>query len=65
MHNMKSHSHTERGSITLEYIIVSSCATLLALAGISYAGKLFLNQITEMSEKTGSSIETPSLDWME
>ncbi len=53
---------TTRGSATIEYIIVSTFAAVLSLAGISYVGKLVHQKVDKLAEKTGVSADELDID---
>ena len=42
-----------RGSITLEYILVSTFAAVAALSSLAYVGKILKTQLETLSTKVG------------
>ena len=59
-HNEFLHSPHERGSATMEYVIVSTFAALLSIASITFVGKLVKGRVDHMASKLG--VETTEFD---
>jgi Flp pilus assembly pilin Flp len=57
-----SKTQATTGSATIEYIIVSTFAAVLSLAGISYVGKLVHQKVDKLAEKTGVSADELDID---
>lgn len=48
---------TERGGAAIEYIIVSTFALLLAIAGVTFVGKTIKEKMKSMEDKLGISMD--------
>ena len=49
--NFKRVKSRERGSATMEYVIVSTFAALLSIAAITFVGRMVKTKVNSMAEK--------------
>ena len=55
--------YRRRGGATLEYILVSTFATILTVAALTYLAGVFSERIDLLSQKMGTDIEFEGLDF--
>lgn len=49
--NFRPKASRERGSATMEYVIVSTFAALLSIAAITFVGRMVKTKVNSMAEK--------------
>lgn len=54
------------GGAAMEYVVVSTFALLVAIAGVTFVGKLFKEKMHEISDKIGTDNATLDIpEWLE
>ena len=53
---------SEKGSVALEYVLVTTFATVLAIAMLGVVTSLTKEQLRKMSEKVGLDMDTVEFD---
>ena len=54
--------HKEKGSIALEYVLVTTFATILAIALLGMVTKISKEKLQKMATKLGFDVEAVDLD---
>jgi len=61
---MRILSSNDRGGATLEYILVSTFATILTVAALTYLSGVFSDRLDLLSNKLGVEIEFEDFDFL-
>lgn len=61
---MRILSHNSNGGATLEYILVSTFATILTVAALTYLSGVFSDRLDLLSSKLGVDIEFEDFDFL-
>lgn len=57
------HKNSSQGSVTMEYIIVSSFALLVSISAVTWIGKVIKERVDKMASKVGSDAGEFQIDW--
>lgn len=55
--------NSSQGSVTMEYIIVSSFALLVSISAVTWIGKVIKERVDKMASKMGSDSGEFNIDW--
>lgn len=61
---MRILSYNDSGGATLEYILVSTFATILTVAALTYLSGVFSDRLDLLSNKLGVEIEFEDFDFL-
>jgi hypothetical protein len=57
------HKNSSEGSVTMEYIIVSTFALLVSISAVTWIGKVVKDQVEKMASKVGSDAGEFDVSW--
>lgn len=55
--------NSSEGSVTMEYIIVSSFALLISISAVTWIGKVIKERVEKMASKVGADAGEFHVDW--
>jgi hypothetical protein len=61
--NRPMRKNSSEGSVTMEYIIVSSFALLVSISAVTWIGKVIKERVEKMATKVGSDAAEFDVGW--